>query len=85
VLKVLQDGAVGTASRARLRGLPDAQQDEVRKYLEDSLRRFFAAMRIEKGAAGGKPQAASGAAAAAPRGAPAKAPAAKAAEAKKKG
>ncbi|MBM3506183.1 MAG: hypothetical protein FJX64_00340 [Alphaproteobacteria bacterium] len=51
VLKVLQEGAVQTATRARLRGLSDERQEEVRQYLTGSIERFFSAMRIEKGEA----------------------------------
>jgi hypothetical protein len=63
VLKVLQDGASKTAANAKLRGLADDKQDEVREYMRLSIERFFSAMRIEKG---GAQQAAGAAAPAAP-------------------
>ena len=84
VLKVLQDGASQTASRATLRGIDEPKQEEVRQYMRGSIERFFSAMRIEKGA---KPNAApAGAAkpaASAPAAKPAAKPAPKAAEKKK--
>ncbi|MSP20659.1 MAG: hypothetical protein EXQ93_03890 [Alphaproteobacteria bacterium] len=59
-LKVMRDSSVQTASGARLRGLNDEQQEEVRKYVQGSIDRFYASMCIEKGkppAAGAAPAA----------------------------
>ena len=83
VLKVLKDGASQTASKAKLRGLDEPKQEEVRQYMQGSIERFFSAMRIEKGAKPTAAPAAAGAPAAATAARPAAKPAAKAPEKKK--
>ena len=83
VIKILRDSSIQTGNRAKLRGLADEKQEEVRKFLEDSIDRFFTAMRIEKGPKPGAAPAAPKAAAPAAQAKPAaKAPAAPAAAAK---
>lgn len=51
VLKIMRDGAAGSAQRAKLRGLPEDASEELRQHLKGSIDRFFVAMRIEPGAA----------------------------------
>ncbi len=90
VLKVMRDSSVLTASGAKLRGLDDEQQDEVRKYVQNSIDRFYNSMQINKGpqpaGAGAAPAAAGAPAAARPaQAAPAKPPAAAAPKAPQPG
>lgn len=73
-IKIMRDGANATATNASLRDLPDATVEDVRKYMEGTIDRFFAAMRINGQPPGSAPvEAPAEAPAAAPRAAPAKA------------
>ncbi len=45
-LKVMRDGAFYTATNAQLRDTPDATVDDIRKYMQGTINRFFGAMRI---------------------------------------
>ena len=51
-LKIMRDGAFETATNAQLRDLPDATVDDIRKYMQGTIDRFFGAMRINGQAPG---------------------------------
>lgn len=52
-LKIMRDGAFDTATNAQLRDTPDATVDDIRKYMQGTIDRFFGAMRINGQAPGG--------------------------------